>query len=85
MSPTLLHRNQRIHAKQRAEERFGISLNRFVYAELVKQARAAVPIKLQNRMRKVVTIVFPTGQTALAIYDWRHRTIITFLSEGMAY
>ena len=72
---------QRIHAKKRAKERFGIDLNRHEYAKLVEDIntrRAALVGKISKRI-EVYVIYFKNGSKAHAIYDRTRKTIATFL------
>ena len=76
-----IHRiNQRIHAKKRILERYGIVLNQDSFFELVKQIRNQIAkfVKRESSCR-TQWIVYINGQEVPVIYDNNKRTIVTFL------
>ena len=71
---------ERIHAKRRAEERLRVTLNRFDYADIVKQIieNRSVFVKKQTN-RTSVHIVNVKGIESFAVYDRTRKAIVTFL------
>lgn len=74
--------SERIHAKKRAEERFGVTLNRFDYANIVAQITGQLAVFVERQSNRVsVFIVDLKGIPAIAIYDSERAAISTFLNE----
>lgn len=72
--------NQRIHAKKRAEERFGIQLNKSKRKELIKMilnGNARHLEKISNRLSKF-RVKFEDTLMDL-VYDKSRKNIVTFL------
>ncbi len=72
--------NQRVHAKRRATQRYGIKFNRESYnqiIDLIQSGKATTISRRSNRIsEKVVTY---NGQEIHLIYDSLRHTIVTFL------
>ena len=75
-------KNQVIHAKRRAFERYGLTLNRDSYGEMVKiiqSGKATCINKLSNRTK---TFYVPfQGKVYKVAYDNKSHKIVTFLKE----
>ena len=74
--------SERIHAKHRAKERFGLDLNRHDLRELVKQIQngKAEHIETQSNRVSIKRVKFEDKFYTVA-YDKNRQTIITFLPE----
>lgn len=74
--------SERIHAKRRAQERFGLELNRHQLRELVKQIQSgkAEHVETQSNRVSIKRVKFE-GSFYTVAYDKNRQTIITFLPE----
>ena len=74
--------SERIHAKRRAKERFGLELNRHQLRELVKQIQSGKAEHLETQSNRVsIKRVKFEGSFYTVAYDKNRQTIITFLPE----
>lgn len=75
-------RAQRVHAKRRIEERFGLTLNRQTYFHLVKriQTGRATFIGRQTNRVKLYEIEYQ-GVVMRVVYDNIRHNIVTFLPQ----
>lgn len=72
--------NQRIHAKNRIYERYGITLNQQTYHSLVKQIQANKAVFVgRETPSRTKWIISYEGQQIPVIYDSNKHTIVTFL------
>lgn len=74
---------ERIHAKRRFLERFGLELNRSEYADLVKQiqsGKAQFVSRSSNRITKWIVKYVGGGKNEqlIAVYDKMRHSIVTF-------
>ncbi len=70
--------NQRIHAKKRALERYGLKLNQELYEELSARARRA-PVHLRQSNRTTIRIIYYEGEFLKVVYDSHRHQIVSFL------
>lgn len=74
--------SERVHAKKRAEERFGVTLNRHDIRDIVYQIQNHSAIFVEKQSQRVsVFVVNLKGIQAFAVYDRVRQTIITFLDK----
>lgn len=72
-------KNQRIHAKRRAEQRFGLTLSRADLNELVRQIQRGEAEFLARESNRVSRFrVRVRGASAEVIYDKQRKNIVTF-------
>lgn len=71
---------QRIHAKRRAYERYGLQLNKASYQDIVKliQIGQTVCVERQSSRISVHELVYQ-GAKMRVVYDKTRKTIATFL------
>ena len=75
---------QKLHAKRRIRERFGISLNDHQLAELVKQIQSS-KLKLVEKQSNRISVFLakiPSGENVRLVYDKNSHTIVTVMPEG---
>jgi hypothetical protein len=73
---------QRIHAKRRLEERFGFTVNRHEFRELVQQITSGKAEHLESQSNRVsIKAVTFKGKKIAVAYDKSRQTIITFLPD----
>lgn len=78
--------NQRIHAKRRAEERFGLKLNRDDYRELVLKIRGGKAEFLgRESLRLTHWAVEWSGQSMHAVYDSKRHNVVTVMYPGSTF
>lgn len=84
MAPLTKLQSQRIHAKRRIEQRFGIQINRHDIREIVNliQTNRAKFIEKQSNSRSLFSLVFKDN-LLYVIYDKTRKNICTFLTEEM--
>ena len=72
---------QRIHAKRRAFERYGVVLNRDDLRTLVRQIQREPGRFIERRTTRITIwrVTLPDGQEAIAAYDSRRGSIATLL------
>lgn len=71
---------QREHAKKRAMERYGLTLNREQYGELVKKIqRGNARLMQKQSLRVSVWEIEIRGFKVLVVYDKKRHNIVTFL------
>jgi len=78
--PTKRHA-QRLHAKRRAAERYGVNLNHALHVALVAaiQAGRATFVRRQSQRVSHFDVTLPTGATARVVYDRQRQVLITVL------
>lgn len=72
----------RIHAKRRATQRFGLILNKVAYRELVQRIQGPEPTyvrKLSNT--RSLHVLNVEGRWLWVVYSRRMKTIVTFLPD----
>jgi hypothetical protein len=75
---------QRAHAKARAYERYGLSLNRIDYMELVSMIqRGGSKYILTQSRRRSVHLLYSRWGTLLVAYDSHRKNICTFLPRAL--
>lgn len=70
------------HAKKRAEERFGVTLNRYdLYnvSSAIRSQNAKFKQAISNRVTAWIVNVPNTNEEAIALYDKHRKCVITFL------
>ena len=73
---------QRIHAKRRLEERFGLTINRHQMRELVQQIHAGRAEHLETQSNRIsIKVVSFQGKKFAVVYDGKRKTIVTFLPD----
>lgn len=73
--------NQRIHAKKRLQQRFGININRHEYQELVKQIKCGRAKFLKRESNRVTLFLVEwQGRYIRVVYDGIRKNIVTALS-----
>lgn len=73
-------KSQRLHAKRRALERYGISLNRKRYREIVADIQAGRGEFIERRSHRIsVWKVKIAGELVRVVYDKIRKTIVTVL------
>jgi hypothetical protein len=72
---------QRVHAKRRAAERYGITLNHALHTELIAaiQTGRATFVRRQSHRVSLFDVTLPTGVTARVVYDRHRKALITVL------
>jgi hypothetical protein len=72
---------QVVHATRRARERYGLSLDRETYNQLVKKIRTGRDVKLLERESRRVShyLVKHEDRWYPIVFDWVRNTIVTFL------
>jgi len=76
--------NEKYHAKVRFEERFGIKMNRFSYADAVRKIQSGKARFLDHQSARVSRFQMEIcGIQVIAVYDKKRGTIITFLTPEM--
>lgn len=74
------HVAQRIHAKRRAQQRYGLTLNRQQMRELVAQIQNGKGIFLERQsLRVTLWRVEFEGRKCKVVYDSRRGVIVSFL------
>lgn len=71
---------QRIHAKRRAAERYGLTINRQTqrdWIQLISDEKAVMVNKPSNRVR--IYLIEHEGKTIKVVFDRIRRTIVTCL------
>lgn len=71
---------QRIHAKRRASERYGLDLNKEKYDQLCEFARSATVLERQSN-RLTVRRIMMDGSPIRVVYDASRHQIVTFLPQ----
>jgi hypothetical protein len=80
--PSKLH-NERRHAKIRAAQRYGLTLNRHQYRAIVDKIRGAKAQFLGRESARLTHwAVEWEGRTLHAVYDSKRHAIVTFLPPG---
>jgi hypothetical protein len=75
-------KNQVWHAKKRAKQRFGLSLNRHSYGEMVKMIQSGKATFVSSSSSRVKIFSVPyDGNNYKVIYDNKRKKIVTFLPE----
>ncbi|HWR49899.1 MAG TPA: hypothetical protein VN428_02260, partial [Bryobacteraceae bacterium] len=75
--------SERIHAKRRCLERYGLNLNRHEYREVVQKIRdSKCEFVGRESLRLSHWRVEWGGQVLHAVYDSKHHAIVTFLPSG---
>ena len=71
---------QRLHAKRRADERYGLTLNRAALEAMAREIRAgrSTPLGRQTH-RTSLHLVTVDGETVRVVYDRNRKTIVTCL------
>ena len=73
---------QNIHAKRRAIERYGLSLNKFALKEMVRQIQSGKAQFLERSSIRVTKwLVKHEGQMIPVVYDNKSHTVVTFLPD----
>lgn len=70
------------HAKKRAEERFGVKLNRddlYNVSSAIRGQKAKFKQAISNRVTAWVITIPKTNEEAIALYDRKRHAVITFL------
>lgn len=76
--------NQRLHAKRRASERLGLSLNRKDFAEMITMIQDGQSIcERKISLRQSVRRLEWRGREIRLVYDCNRHQIVTFLTEDM--
>lgn len=75
--------NQRLHAKKRAFERYGLDLTNELYAELNTLAASATVLERQSNRLTIRKIIFKTYPIRV-VYDSHRKQIVTFLPQKRA-
>jgi hypothetical protein len=76
---TKLHA-QRRHAKLRAQERYGLSLNRIDLREIAGLIQQGKAVFLRRQSLRVSHwLVEVGGKSARVVYDRKRKTVVTFL------
>lgn len=71
---------QRIHAKRRAAERYGLALNKEQYDQMNELARSATVLERQSNRLTIRRIVMD-GSPIRVVYDASRHQIVTFLPQ----
>jgi hypothetical protein len=75
---------QRIHAKHRAQQRFGLTLNRHDLQRLVEQIQAGrARVIKRSSLRVSVLELAVDGVAIQVVYDHKRKNIVTFLPPKM--
>ena len=76
--------NERIHAKKRFEERYGLKINRHEYHELKKELGSR-KYRFIKKVRGKSSVFFGVVKSVptYIIYDKKQQEIATFLTPGM--
>lgn len=69
---------QRIHAKRRLADRYGLELNRHAIRELTKKVSSDTFLLKQSN-RVTIHLLRHDGRLLLSVYDKSRQTIVTFL------
>ncbi len=73
---------QRIHAKRRLEERFGLTINRHQLRDLVLQIQSGKAEHLETQSNRIsIKAVTVNGQKIAVVYDRNRQNIVTFLPK----
>ncbi len=73
-------RAERVHAKKRALERFGVTLNRHQLRSVVESIRSGRALFLERQsLARTLWLVDLLGQPARAVYGKSRGEIVTFL------
>ena len=73
---------QRIHAKRRLEERFGLTINRHQMRELVQQIHAGRAEHLETQSNRIsIKAIMLNDRKIAVVYDCSRQTIVTFLPQ----
>ena len=70
------------HAKKRAEERFGVTLNRddlYNVSSAIRGQKAKFKQAISNRVTAWIVSLPGTSEEAIALYDRKRHAVITFL------
>lgn len=74
---------QRVHAKRRAEQRYGISMNRDSLRQLIVQIQAGKARVLERQSLRVSVLeLCIDGNPIPLVYDHKRKTIVTFLPKS---
>lgn len=77
---------QKIHAKRKAFQRYGVTLNRIDYRNLVHKIQEGKAIRLYRQSNRVtIWKVDFNGTSMIAVYDSARKTICSFLSPDMDF
>lgn len=78
---------QRKHAKMRANQRYGLDLNKRALQDMCNQIQTGTDAKFVARQSYRVTIwqIQYKGQQLWAVYDRIRHTVITFLPQQLTY
>lgn len=69
-----------MHAKKRAEQRYGVTLNRHGLRDLVEDIRSGRAQFVERQSNRITLWFVQLGdKTARAVYDKQRGTIVTFL------
>lgn len=75
---------QRIHAKYRAQQRYGLSLNRHDLRRLVDQIQAGnAQVIKRSSLRVSVLELAIDGLVFRVVYDHKRKNIVTFLPPSI--
>lgn len=76
---------QRAHAKRRAEQRYGIRMNRDVLRQLIAQIQAGKARVLERQSLRVSVLeLCIDGNPVPLVYDYKRKTIVTFLPKPLS-
>ncbi len=71
---------ERIHAKRRAEERYGVTLNKHDYKEISKSImRGEQAVLKRQSLARTIYLIDYQGQQLKAVYDKKRHQVVTFL------
>lgn len=75
---------QRVHAKYRAQQRYGLNLNRHDLRRLVEQIQAGnAKVIKRSSLRVSVLELAVDGIAIQVVYDYKRKNIVTFLPPKM--
>lgn len=72
--------NQKYHAKYRAKERYGLTINKEKYQKLVEKIRSGKSISSEKQSNRITihTLMFE-DELVRVVYDKNRKTVVTFL------
>jgi hypothetical protein len=75
---------ERVHAQQRARERYGVTLTGPDLAALVRQIQTGTAVYQGRRSIRASywRVTLPDGRVVPVVYDCRRHHIITFLTDA---
>lgn len=78
--------SQRVHAKRRLDERYGMEINRHQIRDLVAQIQSgkAEHVETQTNRLSIKTVCF-NGVKIPVAYDKQRKTIVTFFPKNSRY